>query len=105
MRLTIIPSDGLVGINNQFFSDLDLSTCAIPANIHALQWYENNGEIEFIDNPDRTKPMNELIGELPIWALSAKTIWDAAKAAEEAAIIAAQEIAANQPTSNGTKNA
>jgi hypothetical protein len=91
MRLTIIPIDNLVGVDGQFFSGLNLSECNIPANIHALQWYEDNGEVEFIDNPDRTKPMNELISKLPAWALNAKTTWDAAKATQDAALLAAQE--------------
>lgn len=89
MRLTIIPSDGTVGVDNQFFSSLDLSGCAIPANIHALQWYETEGELEFVDNPDRTKPQNEIVTTLPTWADSCVVAWNAAKAtAEEAARLA-----------------
>lgn len=93
MRLTIIPSDGLVGIDNHFFSDLDLSTCAIPANVHALQWYETEGELEFVSNPDRTKPQNELLAELPAWATSAKAVWDEFKAVLEAQAQADQAAA------------
>lgn len=94
MRLTIIPSDSLVGVDNQFFSNLDLSACIIPANIHAIQWYETEGELEFVSNPDRTKPQNEIISELPAWANSCVTVWNTAKAEQEAAILAAQEAAA-----------
>jgi hypothetical protein len=85
MKLTIVPSDKKIGIDNLFFSDLDLSSCAIPTNIHALQWYETEGEIEFVDNPDRTKPQNELISELPVWANACVAKWDEAKAAQQAA--------------------
>jgi hypothetical protein len=105
MRLTIVPIDKKVGVNNYFFSNLDLSTCAIPANIHALQWYETEGEVEFIDGPNRTKPQNELIFELPAWANACVTKWNEAKAAEEAAILAAQQAAANQPQTQGTQTA
>ena len=98
MKLTIIPSDGLVGVDNQFFSNLDLATCTIPANVHALQWYETEGEVEFISNPDRTKPQNEIISVLPVWANACVTVWNTAKAeqeaAEQAAIEAAEQAAA-----------
>jgi hypothetical protein len=86
MRLTIVPSDKKIGVDSVFFSGLDLSSCAIPANIHALQWYETEGEVEFIDNPDRTKPQNELISELPAWANACVTKWNETKAAQDAAV-------------------
>lgn len=82
MKLTIVPVDKQVGIDGLFF-ELDLSTCAIPANIHALQWYENEGEVEFINNPDRTKLQNELISELPDWANACVIKWNEAKVALE----------------------
>lgn len=94
MRLTIIPVDQLVNVDNHFFGGLDLSTCAIPANIHALQWYGTNGELEFVDNSDRTKPQNELISELPVWATACVEIWNTAKAEEEVRIAAELEAAA-----------
>jgi hypothetical protein len=105
MRLTIVPSDKKVGVDNVFYSGLDLSSCAIPANIHALQWYETEGEVEFVDNPDRTKPQNELISELPVWANSCITKWNEAKVAYDAAIAAAQQAAVNQPQTTGTQTA
>jgi hypothetical protein len=98
MKLTIVPIDKKVGVNNYFFSNLDLSACAIPANIHALQWYETEGEVEFTDNPDRTKPQNELISELPAWANACINKWNEAKTAEESAIAAANQAAANANT-------
>jgi len=90
MRLTIVPSDKKVGVNNCFFDSLNLLACGIPANIHALQWYETDGEVEFVDNSDRTKPQNEIITELPAWANACIEKWNEAKAAEEAAIEAAR---------------
>jgi hypothetical protein len=85
MKLTIIPSDKKVGVNGLTFSDINLSSCAIPTNIHALQWYETEGEVEFTNNPDRTKPQNELISELPAWANACINKWNEVKAAQEAA--------------------
>jgi hypothetical protein len=102
MRLTIIRADGAVYKDGVSYSGLDLT--AVPANVHALQWYETEGEIEFINNSDRTKPQNEIISELPAWATTAINKWDEAKAAQEAAILAAQQNA-NQPQTTGTQTA
>ena len=96
MKLTIIPSDGAVYKDNYSFSKLDLSI--VPANIHALQWYETEGEVEFNGKP---KPQNEIIFELPVWANDCLTKWDEAKVAEEVA----KEAALNQPTTTGTQTA
>ena len=106
MRLTIIPSDKKVGVDELFFDNLDLSACAIPANIHALQWYDTEGEVEFINNPDRTKPQNELISELPAWANACVNIWNQAKTSYDAALAAAaKKDATNQPQTTGTQTA
>lgn len=92
MRLTIIPIDGNVSVDNQVFVNLDLSSCNIPNDIHAFQWYETEGELEFIDNPDRTKPMNQIITVLPNWANACVDLWNQAKA-EEIRIIEESRIA------------
>jgi hypothetical protein len=82
MRLTIVPIDKKVGVDELFFSNLDLASCNIPANIHALQWYDTEGEVEFNGRP---KPQNELISELPEWANACVEKWNEVKAAQEAA--------------------
>ena len=38
MKLTIIPVDGSVGEDGKFYTGLNLSSCNIPPNVHALQW-------------------------------------------------------------------
>lgn len=78
MRLTIIPSDGFVNVDEvSKFHPLDLSGCGIPANIHALQWYETRGWIEFSDDNDpfTPKPSNEDIYSLPDWANACVQVW------------------------------
>jgi hypothetical protein len=92
MRLTIIPADESVGKNGVFYSELDLSSCNIPANVHALQWEEsepNKGHIEF----KSALVQNQDITELPTWANACVAKWDEAEtarlAAEEAARLAA----------------
>jgi hypothetical protein len=86
MKLTIIRSDNAVYKDGVAYSDLDLSV--VPANVHALQWYESEGEVEFNGSP---KPQNEIIFELPTWAITSMTKWDEAKAAEEEQIARLQE--------------
>lgn len=70
MKLTIIPDDGAVGEDGKFYLNLDLSSCAIPANIHALQWDGAAGWIELKDPVP-----NEEITSLPSWANCCMTKW------------------------------
>lgn len=70
-RLTIIPSDGAIYRDQQVFMNLDLTTCGIPTEIHALQWKDGAGWIEYIDN----RP-NLLISEQPQWALDCVELWE-----------------------------
>jgi hypothetical protein len=65
MQLTILPVDGFVGKNNLSESciGVNLTSCNIPANVHALQWDGVAGYIEF-----NTPVPNEEITVLPAWA-------------------------------------
>jgi hypothetical protein len=70
MKLTIIPVDGSVGEDGKFYLNLDLSSCAIPENVHALQWDGVAGSIEF------NEPIpNEEITVLPAWANCCMDKW------------------------------
>lgn len=71
MKLTIIPADGSVGENDVFYLGLNLSSCNIPADVHALQWQDTAGWIEY------NSPLiqNEPITELPTWANCCMTKW------------------------------
>ena len=94
MRLTIVSVDGAVYVDGVSYSGLDLSF--VPFDVHALQWYGTYGELEFkrsfVDG-QIIHPVNQMLNELPDWANTAKTLWDEAKANEEAAILAAQQAA------------
>lgn len=70
MKLTIIPTDGAVGGDNKFYNGLNLTSCNIPADVHALQWDGVAGWIEFKD----TAP-NEEITALPDWATCCMNKW------------------------------
>lgn len=67
MKLTIIPSDGAVYENGVCYSGLTWE--GTPANVHALQWEDVTGWIEYKDQP------SENITELPQWALNAESAW------------------------------
>ena len=71
MKLTLIPADGSVGENEKFYIGLDLSSCVIPADVHALQWQDTAGWIEY------NSPLveNQPITELPAWANCCMTKW------------------------------
>lgn len=80
MRLTIIPSDNFVSVDGDGSRQpLDLSVCGIPSEVHALQWFETRGWIEFTDDNDpfTPKPPNQEITELPDWANNCVAVWQA----------------------------
>jgi hypothetical protein len=83
MKLTIIPIDGAVYKDGFSYSGLDLSS--VPNDVHALQWDEVAGWIEFKDPVP-----NEEITSLPAWANACLAKWEEARAAEEAAITEVQ---------------
>jgi hypothetical protein len=74
MRLTIIPVDGTVNKDGLAYLELDLSSCNIPEDVHALQWHDTAGWIEY------NSPLveNQPITELPAWANCCVTKWDEA---------------------------
>jgi hypothetical protein len=61
-KITVIPIDGAVYKDGVTYIDLDLSSCNIPEDVHALQWFGEAGWVEFTD----TRP-NEDISALPVW--------------------------------------
>lgn len=70
-RITIIPSDSFVSVDGVCKAHpLDYSSCGIPADVHALQWYDTRGWVEFNDDNDPFTPKapNQDIIELPAWA-------------------------------------
>jgi hypothetical protein len=72
MLLTIIPVDGNVKKDEVGYIGLDLSSCAIPSNVRALQWQETSGWIEFWDK------QNEDITVLPSWVDCCLSVWTVA---------------------------
>lgn len=62
MKLTIILSDKVIGIDSVFLNCNQEDIDWIPSNIHAVQWYDTWGEIEYNDGSP-----NERIEELGIF--------------------------------------
>jgi hypothetical protein len=77
MRLTIIPDDNIVIIDSDnSHHPLSLDECDIPVDVHALQWYETYGFIEYKNNnPLSEKQPNENISVLPTWAIKCTEVW------------------------------
>jgi hypothetical protein len=73
VRLTIIPSDSAVYVDGISCIGLNLNGCQIPNDVHALQWYETHGEIEYKD----ILVPNEQITNLPNWAVACVDLWNA----------------------------
>jgi len=90
MKITIIPLDGAVYKDGVSFTELDLSS--VPSNIHALQWDDNKGWIEFSQDGDLSKPTNENITELPEWVSDSLLKWEDANTAFIAAQAAALQV-------------
>lgn len=86
MRITIIPSDKTIGIDGEFLLSIQQDMSWVPENIHAVQWYDTMGEVEYTDDSP-----NERIEELGIYQQAVidfnnelKRIEDEQKAREEA---------------------
>lgn len=79
MKITIIVDDSAVYVDGYVFSDIDMSE--VPKNIHALQFNNGEGWIEFKDSTP-----NERISVLPEWAVKAKEEFSIKYAENEQAI-------------------
>lgn len=79
MRVTIIPSDGIVIIDEQVYDNLNLTW--MDPNIHAVQWFGTEGEIEWKE-PHPYKIL--IVQNEPIYSLDAFQpaidAWNAARA-------------------------
>lgn len=67
MKLTIVPSDKVVCVDLVCYSGFDMS--GVPLDVHALQWQNDQGEIELNNN------INEPITTLPLWATNLYDKW------------------------------
>jgi hypothetical protein len=78
MKFTIIPDDKTIIINGFGYSELEF---IIDANIHAVQWYDDIGEIEYkseLTENGLNKPQNLIIHQYSDFTL-ALNAWESAK--------------------------
>lgn len=59
MRLTIVPEDRTLGIDGEFLLKVQQNLDWIPQNVHAVQWYDTWGEVEF-NGPEPNERIEEL---------------------------------------------
>jgi hypothetical protein len=91
MRVTIIPEDGFVSVDGEGYSGLDLSF--MEPDIHALQWYETDGELEIKDARGRAVENRQIDSLEPYQpALDA---WQAAKDAADQPLPAEDQTGQN----------
>ena len=72
MKFTIIPVDKTAVKDGVGYLDLNLAGAGIPTNVHALQWQDTAGIVEYADLTQET------ITVLPEWAARVLAIWQAA---------------------------
>jgi hypothetical protein len=71
MRITVIPEDEVVSIDGEVYSGIDLSS--LDSTIHAIQWYDTDGEVEVKDARGRMVENREITSfdefafVIPLW--------------------------------------
>jgi len=103
MRIIIIPNDGFVSIDGEIYSGLDLSF--VDSTIHAVQWYNTEGEIERKDARGRMIA-NETITSIDQFQM-VLDLWQSAKNQKQLEEAQATQEEANTQTlqqSNTTNN-
>lgn len=93
-RITIITSDGVVGVDSIFYK-VDLS--ALPTYFWAIQWYPDKGfgEIEYNEDGNGRKLPNTKFTDMAPYQQFV-TLWDIARASHLEAIAAAEAAAADK---------
>ena len=69
MKLSIIVPDSAVYVDGKSYTNI--SSLSSLSNVHALQWKDTEGHIEYNNGMP-----NEIINELPVWAVEAKLEWE-----------------------------
>lgn len=74
MKLIIVPSDKFVSVDGVGYHGID--TSSLDANIHAVQWYGSDGEIERVDSVTGTRSNESITSVKPFDDIVA--LWTAA---------------------------
>lgn len=81
-RVTIIPGDSTCGVDGLNYSGVDMTS--LDPNIHAIQWYGTEGEIEIKDSVTGKMLRNETITNLDSFQAVLDSYWEIRNAAEAA---------------------
>ena len=85
-RVTIIPVDGFCSVEGVGYTDIDMAS--VPADVHAIQWYGNHGEVEIKDTLTGKLVRNEFIADLSEYQSVLASYWATRTAAEESQVAA-----------------
>jgi hypothetical protein len=85
MRLTIIKEDKLISIDGNGLADIQQDFSWIPDDVHAVQWYDDHGIVEYVDN----RPNLE-ISKLGVYEKAIKVYENELKRIREEEILAEQ---------------
>lgn len=55
MRLTIVPNDKYISVDGEGLLQIQQDLSWIPSNVHAVQWYDTWGEVEYTDETPNRK--------------------------------------------------
>ena len=80
MDISFIADDKLI-IKDGIGYEIDLTNISVPSSIHAVQWVDNEGWLEFRDVSE-----NETISVKPAWLDECISAWDTADAAYQEAV-------------------
>lgn len=92
MRIIIIPSENKISIDGESITGCDVSWVpeftgdysGVPQKVHAVQWYDDHGEIELVTNDSNIKITELGVFEQAITAhAERKTILEAERQAAE----------------------
>ncbi len=95
MRVTIVVIDSSVAVDGETYDQLDLSF--MDPTIHAVQWYDTHGEVEYKDPVTGKMTVNQEITDFTPYQ-QVITLWQVRKeqvAAEQAAALTARQANAN----------
>jgi hypothetical protein len=76
MRFTYVKDDKLVGIDGDF---LEINNSNFDQEVHAIQWYDTYGEIEFTNRQERN---NEIFEDIS-YIQSLIDLWNDEKAKQD----------------------
>jgi hypothetical protein len=89
MRVIILPADGFVSIDGEGYSNINLSF--IDSGIHAVQWYDTEGDIERKDSRGRmvanehTTSIEQFQPALDLWVVAKQQALQAQSLQEQGA--------------------